>query len=71
MFLEAETNHRAVITRQGETMAHHDLDQDVGEMMTMKDGILQATTVISLEVAPSARAPIAEMAMPDLTSHAV
>ena len=52
-------NHQAVMIRQQETMVNHGLDQDLGEMMTMKDGILQAaTTDIPLVVAPSARAPI-------------
>ena len=71
LFLATETDRQAVIIRQEETMAHHDLDQDLGEMMTIKDGIPQAaTTDIPLVVAPSARAPIAEMEMAGLTSRA-
>ena len=59
LFLETGTSHQAVIIRQEETMVHHGLDLDQGEIMTMKDGILQAaTTDIPLVVAPGARAPI-------------
>ncbi len=45
LFLETETIRQAVIIRQEGAMVHHDLDQDLGEMMTMKDSIPQAATM--------------------------
>ena len=71
MGLGREKDHQGGNIRWEETMAHQDLDQDLGEMMTMKDGIRQtATTDIIPLVAPGARAPIAEVDMPGLTSRA-